>query len=200
MDPKIIVRAIVLAGGESRRMGRMKMLLPFNGTTMLEQVIENIRNAGLSDVTVVAGFGREKLIPVLENINVNYCVNENYAEGMLSSVICGMRSIKGDYGYMMIFQGDQPLISSETIRRMIGESGKTSKGMLIPVHGDKRGHPLMVSRQLANKIEFLDPSVGLKALTVENPEEILEVSVNDPGILKDFDTYDEYLREINQTM
>lgn len=200
MDLKAEIQVIILAAGESKRMGRMKMLLPFRGVAMLEKVIENVHDAGLENITVVLGFKKEELIGLVEKKCVNYCVNNYYSEGMLSSVICGVKNISNDYRYLMVFQGDQPLITPGTIGRLITEAGKTSKGLLIPVHEGKRGHPLMVGRKLAAKIEFLDPSKGLKALSVENPDQVHEVNVNDPGIHKDFDTYDEYLREINQTM
>ncbi|HLP73592.1 MAG TPA: nucleotidyltransferase family protein [Bacteroidales bacterium] len=200
MDLRSEIQAIVLAAGESRRMGRMKMLLPFRGTTMLEHVIDNIFSAGLENITVVLGHKKEELAGLVDKKGVNYCVNNNYTEGMLSSVICGVNSLTGHYRFLMVFQGDQPLISPGTIGKMIDEAEETTKSILIPVHEGKRGHPLMVSRQLAGKIGFLDPAIGLRALTNENPEQILEVSVNDPGILRDFDTYDEYIREINQTM
>lgn len=193
------ISAVVLAAGESRRMGRMKMLLPLRGTTMLENVIENIRQAGIKKIIVVTGYGKEQLTLLLEKKGVNYCVNNNYSHGMLSSVICGIKNLTGESSYVMIFQGDQPLISPATIGKMASESSKSDKGILIPVYKGMRGHPLMVGRHMSDRIESLDPSIGLKALSLNYPDEILEVDVNDPGILKDFDTYEEYLKEINQT-
>jgi len=72
------IHSIVLAAGESKRMGKPKMLLPFNGKTMIENVIGNIRKAGMVNITVVIGAEKEKLPLILKQLSVNFCINNDY--------------------------------------------------------------------------------------------------------------------------
>jgi len=82
--------AIVLAAGESRRMGSPKMLLPYNDATVIEQVINNLLDADIDRVVVVLGANREEIMQVTRSYDVFHCYNEDYKDGMLSSVKCGV--------------------------------------------------------------------------------------------------------------
>lgn len=200
MEEMSKIRAIVLAAGESKRMGFPKMLLDFGGKTMLERVIQNITNSEIPDVIVVLGAEREKLTEIIERMPVSHCFNENYREGMLSSVKCGFRNIPADTDAVLVFQGDQPFISPEVINSVIEKYLSSEFGLVMPVFNGKRGHPLLIDRRYFNEIELLDSSEGLRSLARKNSEDVLEVNTNQPGILRDFDTYAEYKNEINQKL
>lgn len=191
--------ALVLAAGESRRMGTPKMLLPFRGKAMAERVIMNIRDAGIHNILAVIGAEKEKLPMLLQKLSVNFCLNSNYSEGMLSSVVCGLRNLPQDIRAVMIFPGDQPLISPASINLVTEAYSASGKGIVIPLYKSRRGHPLLFDAKYRDEIESLDPSEGLRSLSSAHPGDIAEVETDDPGILKDFDTFDEYLKEINQT-
>ena len=107
--------AIILAAGESRRMGQPKMLLPFEGKTMIEKVIDNVSGSKVENLMVVLGAERESIVKIIGELPVRYCYNENYKAGMLSSVKCGFRNIPPNYAASLVFQGDQPLITSKVI-------------------------------------------------------------------------------------
>lgn len=190
--------AVILAAGESKRMGSPKMILPFKGSTMLERVISNIRASQVDKIMVVLGSDREKIQPLAEKSSVGHCYNENFTDGMFSSVKCGLRGLPEDFKAVMIFPGDQPLISTETINIIINAYDNSEKEILIPVYKGRRGHPLMFGKMYREEIDRMDPVQGLRALALNHPDDVLEIQTGDPGILKDFDTYDEYLNEINQ--
>jgi len=190
--------AIILAAGESKRMGSQKMLLPFYGSTMLEKVISNVRASFVNKIMVVLGSDKEQVLTLIEGSSVNHCVNENYKDSMLSSVRCGIRNLPRNFKAVLIFQGDQPLITPDTINKVINAHQTSGKEIIIPVFEGKRGHPLMVGKKFRKEIEMLESDQGLRALSGSYPEEVFEIETHDPGILKDFDTYDEYLKEINQ--
>ncbi|HEX2970541.1 MAG TPA: nucleotidyltransferase family protein [Bacteroidales bacterium] len=192
------IAAIILAAGESKRMGRPKMLLPFRGRTIIETVVKNIKDSGIENILAVTGAEREITANLLNQNSVNFCINNNYREGMLSSVICGIRNISGDPEAIFIFPGDQPLISPVTIKSMISNYRTSEFGIFIPVFKGRRGHPLLIDRHYMMEVEKLNTEEGLRALAIMHPDDVSEVETNDPGILKDFDTYDDYLREINQ--
>jgi molybdenum cofactor cytidylyltransferase len=190
--------AIILAAGESVRMGSPKMLLPFNGSSMIENVISNVLESKADKILVVLGSSGPEIEKLIRTKPVNYCYNENYRDGMLSSVKCGFRHIPVSSEAVLIYQGDQPLISSLTTDIIIDSYFASQKGIVLPVYHKRRGHPVLIDKKYRNDIEKLNPSIGLRSLSYNFREDVLEVVVNDPGILRDFDTYSDYQKAINQ--
>ena len=189
--------AVILAAGESKRMGSPKMLLPFNGSTMIECVIANVTKSDVDEIIVVLGAEKEALIPLMGKWHIEYCYNENYKEGMLSSVQCGFKNLPSGCKASLVFQGDQPLITSNTINTVINAYLSSEKGIVIPVYKNKRGHPLLIDMKYRNDIDKLSPDKGLRSLTYKFPADVLEVDTDESGILRDFDTYDQYTIGIN---
>jgi molybdenum cofactor cytidylyltransferase len=190
--------AIILAGGESRRMGTPKMLLPFKGSTMLEKVIEIIKDSGIEQIIVVLGAEREKISELLKSSKVRTSYNERYKEGMLSSVICGLQNVPAEAEAVLVFQGDEPLISPTSVKKVVEGFRSSQRGIVIPVYGKKRGHPLLIAPKYMKEVPLIEPERGLRALAEKHFDDVLEVDTDDPGILKDFDTFEEYSKEINQ--
>ncbi|MCX6253936.1 MAG: nucleotidyltransferase family protein [Bacteroidia bacterium] len=189
---------LILAAGESKRMGFPKMHLPFNGKPMLENVIVNVTGSDIDYTMVVLGADREILVELVEKSSVKHCYNYNYKEGMLSSVKCGFRNLPPDFEAVLIFQGDQPLITPNVINTIIEAYRSSGKGIVVPVYEKKRGHPLLIDRKFRDKIEKLDTREGLRSLAYQFSDDVLEVETDDSGILRDIDTYEEYKNEINQ--
>ncbi len=179
-------------------MGFPKMLLEFNGRTMLGNVIDSIIGSDVNQILVVLGSEREAVKEIADRYGVRSCFNEDYSLGMLSSVQCGFRNLPEGHDAVIVFQGDQPLITTMTINSVISAYRSSGKGIVIPVHGEKRGHPILIDRRYRNEIDKLDQNIGLRSLTYKFSEDILEVTTDDPGILRDFDTYEEYREEINK--
>jgi molybdenum cofactor cytidylyltransferase len=184
--------AIILAAGESKRMGFPKMLLDFDGKTMLERVIENVTASEIINILLVLGAEKDKLLQIVSKYPVKYCYNENYAEGMFSSVKCGVRNLPSDYEAAIIFQGDQPFITPDVSGIVINAYRSTGKGIVIPTSGGKRGHPLLVDSKYRHEIELIDPTQGLRSLAHRFSDDVTEVETHNSGILKDFDTYTDY--------
>lgn len=190
--------AIILAAGESKRMGFPKMLLKFNGISMIEQVIRNVNESVVDHAFVVLGAYREVLAEIVEQMSVKHCYNDNYKDGMLSSVKCGFRNLPSDADAVLVFQGDQPFIKADIINEIVKAYKSSDKGIVIPVFNKKRGHPLLISNKYRDKVEQLDVREGLRALAHKFSDDVLEVETSDGGILRDIDTYEEYI-ENNQT-
>lgn len=186
--------SIILAAGESKRMGFPKMLLPFGDMTIIETVIQSVTQSYANDMIVVVGAEKEAIIAKIKKTKARCCFNERYKEGMLSSVKCGFNNLPFDFSAALIFPGDQPMITAKTINSVIDAFLFSGKGLIIPVHKNKRGHPLLIDRKYKIEIENLSPSIGLHALADKFSNDVFEVKTNDPGILKDIDTYEEYLQ------
>jgi molybdenum cofactor cytidylyltransferase len=190
--------AIILAAGESKRMKVPKMLLPFDGKTMIEKVIENVTASEVANTIVVLGSYREQIFAAISELPVKHCYNEHYTDGMLSSVKCGFENLPESFEAVLVFPGDQPLIEPGVINKIISTFRQTKKGIIIPVYRKKRGHPILISSKYRNNINSLRDKEGLRAIASKFPQDVFEVSTRSPGILKDINTKEDYLNEINQ--
>ncbi len=117
---------------------------------------------------------------------------------MLSSVKCGFRSLPETCGLQLIFLGDQPMIDAETIEEITYAYHKSGKGIIMPAYKKKRGHPLLIDTKYSDELEKLNPDEGLRMLAHKFPVDVLEVETDDPAILKDIDTPEDYRNELNQ--
>ncbi|MCU0377344.1 MAG: nucleotidyltransferase family protein [Bacteroidales bacterium] len=191
---------IVLAAGESKRMGSPKMTLPFRGKTIVETVLENLLASKIKKCIVVLGANRHEVLSLTGKYPVVNCYNTNYKEGMLSSVKCGFDHLPAEFGAALVVLGDQPMIETEVINLVIETYINSDKGIVVPVHNGKRGHPLLIDRRYREEISGLAGPDGLKGLLVNHPEDILEVETGHISVLKDIDTQEEYFNELNQTI
>jgi molybdenum cofactor cytidylyltransferase len=190
--------AIILAAGESKRMKVPKMLLPFNGKTMIEKVIENVIRSEVFRTLVVLGSNRNEILGSISHLPINHCYNENYRKGMLSSVQCGFKNLPANFDAVLVFPGDQPFIEPDVINVIINTYRETGKGIIVPMYRKKRGHPLLIDCKYRDEIYTLEENEGLRSLSNMHQKDVFEVKTNSPGILKDFDTKEDYLNELNK--
>jgi molybdenum cofactor cytidylyltransferase len=189
--------AIILAAGASTRMQKQKLLLPFKGKTIIERVVENAARSVNSNIVVVLGSHREQISRQIENFDVKICVNENYQDGMLSSVICGFRALPDEAKAALIFLGDQPQIPSLVSNLVMEAWQQSGKGIVIPTIKRKRGHPVLIDTRYKPEIEKLDPEKGLRTLSEKYKNDVYEMNCLIPEILRDIDTPEDYEMEIN---
>ena len=187
-----MIWGLVLAAGESRRMGEPKLLLPFGRTTIIETVVQNLMESSLDGILVVLGHRWQGILDKLKNYAVETTVNPDYKNGMLSSVQWGFRKLPRDVGAALVVLGDQPGISTQTIDLVIGAFRAGNKGLVFPTHKDPGGHPLLVDMKYRREIKSLDPSVGLRNLLCRHPEDILRVAVKSGSGLQDIDNPEDY--------
>jgi len=190
--------AIILAAGESKRMGSPKMLLDFGGRKMIEMAITNVLHSKVDNTIVVLGAHRDEIMKVVGSLPVIFCQNENYSDGMLSSVKQGLSCLPENLKAVIVFQGDQPFIDPEVTNMVIDAYRSSGKGIVIPVCEGKRGHPLLLDNKYIKEIAKLDPKIGLRELSMKFPADIFEVETGNRRIFRDFDTYDDYLNELDK--
>ena len=191
-----MIWAMILAAGESKRMGKPKLLLPFGEKTMIETVIDRVIQSKVEKILVVLGSNREKIEKKIGNLPLEIAVNPDFKEGMLSSVQRGLEALPEEAQAVLVFLGDQPSIPSEVIDSVIDAFRKTGKGIVLPVYKGERGHPVLIDMKYRHEVENLNPEVGLRELVYGQPDDILEVEVDDAGILRDINVIEDYMREI----
>jgi len=171
--------------------------MPYGKSTILETVIDNVRHSKVDNIVVVLGADQDKIRSTIEGKPVQIEYNRDHENGMLSSVICGIRSLPADADTALIFLGDQPGIPPEIINAVIDAYNDELKGIVIPVHNYRRGHPLLVDMKYRKKLESLDLEEGLRKLRHHFPEDVLELEVDEAGILVDIDTREDYEKATN---
>jgi molybdenum cofactor cytidylyltransferase len=191
--------AIVLAAGLSTRMGTQKLLLPFEDKTIIEKVVENILNSGIDQVMVVLGANHNEIAETLKSWPVSFVWNENFQEGMYTSVISGVCALPPTGRATLIFLGDQPFIPGNVAEKVIGAWRISGKGIVIPLFEGKRGHPPLYDLKYKDELSNLDPQVGLRSVALKFPDDICEVETFCPEIVRDIDTQGDYLNELNKT-
>jgi xanthine dehydrogenase accessory factor len=191
------ITALILAAGESSRMGRQKLLLPYGDSTILGTVITNARRSSADHVLVVLGSHREDIIEEISDEGIIIADNPDFARGMLSSVQAGVQKLPTGTGAIMILLGDQPMITQLTIEKLADAYRQTSMRIVVAVHDGKRGHPLIFDRKFMDEILQLPQEKSLHDFMDNHPGEILEVEADTPDILMDIDTIEDYNKALS---
>jgi molybdenum cofactor cytidylyltransferase len=187
-----MIWGIILAAGESKRMGWPKLLLPFGEKTVIETVIENSIVSKVEEILVVLGSDAEKITEKIKDYPVQISVNSHFREGMLSSIQCGFEALPEKAHAALVILGDQPSIPHSVIDRLIDAYEQTGKGIVLPAYRRKRGHPILVDMRYRDEVRRLSSDIGLRALIHSHTEDIREIEVHTPSILSDIDTVDDY--------
>jgi len=191
------VSAVVLAAGRSARMGEAKQLLRIGEQTMLERTIENVRASRVEEVVLVLGFEAELIrreLPVALLEGVRVVINENYASGMASSLREGLAVVSAESHGALIVLADQPLVRPETMNELVEQYCRSDAEIAVPYFKGSRGNPVLLGRFVFAEAMALEGDVGCRAIFAQHTKGILRVDVDDPGILADIDSREDYER------
>lgn len=183
------VDGIVLAAGLSSRMGKYKLTLDMGGKTVIERCIESMYDI-CSNVIVVGGYNYDLLVDILKPYSkVKLILNENYKEGMFSSVKKGLQQVKKDRFFLT--PADYPLIKKETYVKILS----TNNDIVVPIYKNIKGHPVLIKSYIINEI-LSGKYVSLREFTCEHG--FSSVFIEDEGIILDIDTEKDYIDIINK--
>ncbi len=191
-----MIWAVILAAGESRRMGKPKLLLPFGEKSIIETIIEGVLGSRVKNVLAVLGSERKRIENKIKGFSVKIVYNPDFRSGMLSSVQCGFRTVPQDCRAVLIVLSDQPGIKSEVIDKLVDAYFKSGRGIVLPVYQGERGHPVLIDMKYRQEVENLSPGIGLRGVVYSHPEDVIEVNVDTPSILMDIDNQADYSREL----
>ena len=191
-----MICAIVLAAGESRRMGSQKLLLPFGATTVIGRVVDQLLQSVIDKIFVVTGHNAGKIAEQLSARAVTIVDNPDYPSGMLSSVRCGLRALPRECQAVMVVLGDQPSITTNLIDDLVQAFNMNHKGIVVPVFQNRRGHPILLSTRYRDEILSQYDGAGLRGLLHAHPDDVLELAAPAPSILSDMDYPEDYQREL----
>jgi molybdenum cofactor cytidylyltransferase len=172
-----MLSAIILAAGESKRMGEAKQLMPLGKSTLLEQAIDNLLNSSVDETIVVLGHQAEEITKKIASKPVKIVINPDYQQGMSTSIVAGLIMVDPRSRAVMLALGDQPLVTSRTINQLIGAFIKHNKGIAVPTYRGRRGHPIIF---------------GGREIIQNHPKDVFMVAVDSESVVSDIDTQEDY--------
>jgi molybdenum cofactor cytidylyltransferase len=186
------VAAIVLAAGESSRMGSPKPLLPLNGETFLTHLLGEISASRVTRTVLVLGFHPDVILDALPEVEPIAVVNANYPLGQLSSFHVGLETVGDEPDAVLLCLADHPFISHAVIDALIQEHERTHSPILVPTYGDRRGHPTLFARSLYVELRAAPLDQGARVVVRAHAGELLEVPTDNAGVVADVDTPEQY--------
>lgn len=185
--------AIILAAGESRRMGRPKMQLPWDQTTVLGAVLSAYEEVvGRGRIIVVTGGSRREVEQIATDHGIASVFNPDFREGsMLRSIQVGLAAADAGTTTALIGLGDQPQLRPDSLRAVIGALPMTSAPLVVPSHAQRRGHPWLIRRVLWPSLLRLPASKSARDFLAEHASEIRYVEIPTPDVVQDLDTPDD---------
>tara|TARA_B100001971_G_scaffold16853_1_gene13088 strand:+ start:3892 stop:4479 length:588 start_codon:yes stop_codon:yes gene_type:complete len=189
------IAGIVLAAGGSTRMGQKnKLILHVNGMSIISSTVGAAVESSLDPVRVVLGNDSNTVKKELINYPVSFIHNNNWMEGMATSIVSGMENLDSD-GIMFIL-GDMPFISSKIINQLVQQFD--SNKIIVPFNNGKRGNPVIFPSHLFSELKKISGDRGAKPLIQKYNEDVKEVPIQSKAIFQDIDDREELMNVNDQ--
>jgi molybdenum cofactor cytidylyltransferase len=188
-----MICAILLAAGRSRRMGTQKLLLPFGGSTVIARVVDAFLGAQINTVVVVVRPEDQAIHSALGARPITFTTNADPASDMLGSLRCGLRALPSNASVIVACPGDMPALHSGLVSRMLEAFLVCGRGILVPVHRGRRGHPLFFASHYQQEILASYDGIGLRGLLQARPADVIEWPTEEAAVVQDLDTPTDYL-------
>lgn len=191
------ITGVVLAAGQSRRMGRSKALLPCPGAaeSFVARAVRILGEAGLARVSVIVRRGDAPLLDAIARMSPAPSIVENPSAegGQLSSLIAGIDDAEASGAdAIVVLPVDMPLVQAASIATLLDAVRRSRAPIARVVHAGRSGHPVVFHRDMFDRLRAADPTVGARAVLHEAAGDVLDVPVEDPGVLRDVDLPEEY--------
>ena len=195
----MLVPAAILAAGRSTRMGRPKAFLPCSpspGDTFLNRLVAALRAGGVADVLVIGRPDDIELIEAVEgpSLAARFVRNPDHELGQLTSIVAGLNAADrpGVRG-LLVMPVDMPLVRSSTFSEVLAAFAAQPTSIVRAVNRGRHGHPVIFDRGAFDALRHADRAVGANAVLREQAHRIVNVEVEDEGVLKDVDSREDYI-------
>jgi molybdenum cofactor cytidylyltransferase len=193
-----VVSAILLAAGESKRMGLNKLSLPWGRKTVFEHCLDTLLRSRVEEVIIVLGGRSEERRKEIEgrrassDKKVKVVRNSQYKKGMSTSIRRGIESMDPATHGILIALGDQPEVKARTINALIHAFAQGRGSIVIPSCRGRRGHPVLFDRSYERDLLRLKGDVGGRSVIERHLSEVTEVRTRSEAVIRDVDTQEEY--------
>ena len=190
-----MIVGLVLAAGESTRMGQDKALLLYRRRTFLETIVSTMHEGGIERVAVVLGHHSEEIRRAVVLRRAEIVVNPHYQLGQTNSLKEGLAALdRPEVEGVLVCLVDHPAVSAETIRAMSEAFRPPLPSAIIPTFRGQRGHPVLISRKLIHELLSLSAGVGANTVIRKHLASARLLEVNDAGVVTDIDDAEAYHR------
>jgi molybdenum cofactor cytidylyltransferase len=186
----VSVAGLILAAGESRRMGSPKALLSYGGETFLDTLTALFATRCAPVIVVLGAHAAEIRAGAVRP--ATFVVNSDYRLGMTTSLQCGLRALPADSAGVLFTLVDHPAASPATLDALLAPMGANAPLLRVPRYRDKRGHPIWFARQLAAEFLALPPEGAAREVVRRHVDRTEFLDLDDPGIVADIDSPEDY--------
>jgi CTP:molybdopterin cytidylyltransferase MocA len=200
-----VLAAIVLAGGESRRMGRTKAALPdASGRPFVARLVRTFHAAGINEIVVVTGASHDDVVAALEGdrtpLMPRLARNPDPTRGQVSSLWIGLDAVlRPEIDAVLMTPVDVPMVTPATVRAVVAAWEGSRPPIVRPAIGDRHGHPVLFDRVVFGELRCAPLDAGAKAVVHAHAHELVNVQVSDEGALTDIDTPGDYAALVRQS-
>ena len=191
---------VVLAAGDSSRMGYPKALLPLGPDTFLTRILKTLDTLRLPEARVVLGAHEPAIRPLLLSCRVEVIMNPDPASGQISSMKLAAQSLDPQCLGCLIWPVDQPLVSASLVRGLIRLFRKSAAPLAAPCFRDRAGHPAIFGRALIGELLAAPPDGNPKLIVARYKSEAAWLMTDEPGTVEDIDTPEDYRRHVGETL
>ncbi len=188
---------IILAAGNSSRMGEPKQLMKFKNKTFLQHIVEESKEANLNPVICVTGYQSDQISKAIAGMNVTIIYNEQWSEGMGTGIAAGIKEVlPSDIDSVILTVSDQPYVSSGLFAKMLTMKDQSGKRIVASSYAGTVGTPVLFDREYFNQLKSLDGNQGAKNIVNMNMSDVCTVKFEKGSI--DIDTKEDYEKLISE--
>lgn len=185
----ITINAIILASGFSRRFGENKLLVEFQGKTLVEHIMDKVLACNFNSISIVAK--DREVLDLADKRGINTLLNQNSHLGQSESIKIGLkRSLSADG--LMFFVADQPLLDIETIKLLINEFKNNKENIIVPTFNGKKGNPVIFPVKFKDDLLKTEGDTGGRNVIKKHISSVNFVELKDENALKDIDIREDY--------
>ncbi|MEM3670210.1 MAG: nucleotidyltransferase family protein [Thermoprotei archaeon] len=187
---------VVLAAGSSRRMGDFKLLKKIGDSTVLEMTLRAASSLDAYPKVVVLGHRFNEVDSQIHSKEWIKVFNPDYMNGISTSLKAGFRALPAETDAVMVALADQPLVEVSTLHTLVERHFEANALATIPVYKSRRGNPVILSYALKTRILTLEGDVGARKILEQESDKVQLVKVEDPGVVMDLDTPEDFSRAL----
>ncbi len=186
------IAGILLAAGDSVRMGYPKALLTYNGVSFIDTILNNLQISGYQPIISILGEAGDTICECTSVDNYECWYNPNPQDGMLSSLKIAIKKLPDDCDGFVLALVDHPAVQLSTYQMILESAIKNPDRIIIPRFFGKKGHPVYFARRYFQQLLDTPNDQGAKIVVHRHQNDIYYLPVEDSAVLKDIDTPEEY--------
>lgn len=193
-----MITGIIMASGFSKRMNKDKLTLNFGGKLVIERVVEAAKESMLDEIILV--YQKEHIRDIAQGYGIKAVFNSSPEKGQSESMKLGIKASNLNTNAYMFIVGDQPLLNSKTIDKLIDAFNKNNDEILVPIYSGEKGSPTIFSSTLKGKLLEIEGDKGGRKIIEDMPNKAGYVNIEDFRVGLDIDTWEEYQQLVEMEM